>query len=73
MYLDNVWNANMSVTGMDGLPPISSAGNVIRPYTALRLAIRLPPTYDSKKAKEIISEILSKDPPYGAKIEFIGF
>ena len=29
--------------GADGLPPIANAGNVLRPQTALKLSLRLPP------------------------------
>ena len=50
MYLDNVWRPNLSITGADGLPPISSAGNVTRPMTAVRCSMRLSPITDPKKA-----------------------
>jgi len=46
MYLANTWEANLSVTGADGLPPINMAGNVVRPSTSVRLSMRLPPTMD---------------------------
>lgn len=51
MYLDNVWNPNMSITGADGLPPIAMAGNVVRAQTGARLSMRLPPSMDPKKAE----------------------
>lgn len=72
MYLNNVWRPNLSVTGSDGFPPISMAGNVIRPFTAVRCSMRLPPTTDAKRANEIMEEILSKDPPNGAKVTLHG-
>jgi hypothetical protein len=50
MYLDNQWNANLSVTGADGLPPIKMAGNAVRSSTSVRLSMRLPPTMDPLKA-----------------------
>ena len=43
MYLDNVWRANLSVTGQDGLPAVGMAGNVVRSSTALRLSMRVSP------------------------------
>jgi len=46
MYLANTWEANLSVTGADGLPKISMAGNVVRPSTSVRLSMRLPPAMD---------------------------
>ena len=72
MYLDNVWNPNMSITGADGLPPIAMAGNVVRASTGARISMRLPPSMDPKKAEAIMRETLTKDPPYGAKITING-
>ena len=46
MYLDNVWNPNMSITGAEGLPPIAMAGNVVRANTGARISMRLPPSMD---------------------------
>ena len=43
MYLENVWRANLSITGCDGLPPVSMAGNVVRSSTSVRLSMRLSP------------------------------
>jgi hypothetical protein len=54
MYLNNVWRPNLSITGAEGLPSISMAGNVLRPKTSVRCSMRLPPTYDAKKANELM-------------------
>jgi len=72
MYLDNVWNPNLSITGCEGLPPISMAGNVLRASTSVRCSMRLPPTYDAKKANEIMDKKLTENPPYGSTIELHG-
>ena len=48
--LNRTWRPALSVTGADGLPPIASAGNVLRPRTALKLSLRLPPTLDGEAA-----------------------
>jgi acetylornithine deacetylase/succinyl-diaminopimelate desuccinylase-like protein len=64
------WEPAMSVTGAGGLPDLSVAGNVLRPYTSLALSFRLPPTCDSSKAAEVITNALTSDPPYGAKVTF---
>lgn len=72
MYLDNVWNPNMSITGADGLPPVGMAGNVVRSSTSARVSMRLPPSMNPQKAEAIIREKLTKDPPYGAKITIKG-
>jgi hypothetical protein len=68
MYLGNQWGANLAVTGADGLPPIQSAGNVLRASTSVRLSMRLSPAMDAKKANEIMEKILTTDVPYNAKV-----
>src|SRR5256885_3900921 len=37
------WEPTLSVTGAEGLPALQDAGNVLRPYTAFKLSLRLPP------------------------------
>ena len=44
--LARTWHPSLSVTGVDGIPPVESAGNVLRPHTSLHLSVRLPPTCD---------------------------
>jgi acetylornithine deacetylase/succinyl-diaminopimelate desuccinylase-like protein len=64
------WRGSLAVIGADGLPPSSQAGNVLRPSTTLRLAIRLPPAADPRAAGEAIASALTSDPPYGAGVEW---
>lgn len=70
LVLNRTWRPTLSVTGVDGLPTLGDAGNVLRPYTAVKLSVRIPPTLDPVVASNKLKEILEKDPPYGAKIEF---
>jgi len=70
LVLNRTWRPFLATIGADGLPPIGSAGNVLRPYTALKLSLRLPPTCDPEKATRAMKAILEKDPPYGAKVTF---
>lgn len=70
LILNRTWRAALSVTGAEGLPEIESAGNVLRPYTSLKLSLRLPPTLDAKKAAQDLKELLEKDKPNNAKVEF---
>jgi acetylornithine deacetylase/succinyl-diaminopimelate desuccinylase-like protein len=58
----------LSVTGVDGMPPLSSAGNVLRPFTSVKLSLRLPPTLDGKKAGELLKQTLEANPPNNAKV-----
>lgn len=68
--LNRTWRAQLSVTGAEGLPTLEKAGNVLRPYTAVKLSLRLPPTMDAKDAAARLTEILEADAPYGCTVSF---
>jgi acetylornithine deacetylase/succinyl-diaminopimelate desuccinylase-like protein len=62
------WRPTLAITGADGLPSTARAGNVLRPFTALQLSVRLPPTCDADGAVAAIERALTTDPPYGARV-----
>ncbi len=66
--LNRTWRPTLSVIGQEGLPPSLSGGNVLRPFTELKLSLRLPPTTDSKEAQNALKRALTENPPYGAKV-----
>ena len=68
--LNRTWRPALSYTGVDGMPSLDSAGNVLRPHTSLKLSMRLPPTIDGVEATNTMKEILEADPPCGAKVSF---
>ena len=68
LVLNRTWRPALSITGMDGIPPLASAGNVLRPQTAVKLSLRLPPTLDGKRAGDLLKEALLRDPPNGAQV-----
>jgi acetylornithine deacetylase/succinyl-diaminopimelate desuccinylase-like protein len=70
LILNSTWRPMLSTTGVDGIPPVQSAGNVLRPMTSFVLSIRLPPTVDPSRAAAALKETLERDPPYGAKVTF---
>ena len=70
--LNRNWRPMLSVTGVEGIPPLASAGNVLRPYTALKLSVRLPPLVDGEQARTKLKTLLEADPPYGANVSFEG-
>jgi acetylornithine deacetylase/succinyl-diaminopimelate desuccinylase-like protein len=70
LILNRTWRAALAVTGADGLPPIESAGNVQRPYTSLKLSLRLPPLVDGEKAAATLKATLESDPPHSANVRF---
>ena len=70
LILNSTWRPMLSTTGVDGIPPVQSAGNVLRPMTGLVLSIRLPPGVDPKGAADAVKTTLERDPPYGAMVNF---
>ncbi len=70
LILNRTWRPSMEVIGVEGIPPIKDAGNVLRPNLKVQLSLRIPPTCDSSKAQKAIKTLLESDAPYGAKITF---
>jgi acetylornithine deacetylase/succinyl-diaminopimelate desuccinylase-like protein len=70
LYLNRTWRPALSITGAEGLPPIESAGNVLRPLTAVKVSLRIPPGCNAAQASARLKEILEHDPPYGARVRF---
>jgi acetylornithine deacetylase/succinyl-diaminopimelate desuccinylase-like protein len=70
LLLNSNWRPTLSVTGAEGMPSLQNAGNVLRPYTALKLSFRLPPGVDAQAAATAVKQALESDPPYGASITF---
>lgn len=66
--LARTWRPALSVTGCDGLPPTRVAGNVMLPFTKLKMSMRLPPTLDATQAAQSLERILTSDPPQGAHV-----
>ncbi len=68
--LNRTWRPTLSVTGVDGFPEMKSAGNVLRPYTAFKLSLRLPPLVDGHQASLHLKTLLEDNAPYNAKVTF---
>jgi acetylornithine deacetylase/succinyl-diaminopimelate desuccinylase-like protein len=68
--LNRTWRPTLSVTGADGFPELSSAGNVLRPFTAFKLSLRLPPLVDGHQASIALKALLEDNAPYNAKVTF---
>lgn len=67
-YLARTWTAQVAYTGIDGIPSTQLGGNVLRPYTTLKLSIRIPPTLNLEKARAVVLELLTKNVPYNAEV-----
>jgi len=70
LMLNNTWRPTLAVTGQEGMPDLINAGNVLLPYTVLKLSFRLPPTVDANDAAVAVKSALEADPPPLAKVEF---
>jgi acetylornithine deacetylase/succinyl-diaminopimelate desuccinylase-like protein len=70
--LNRTWTPTLSVTGAEGLPALQDAGNVLRPYTAFKLSLRLPPLVDAAQAVQQLKGLLEDNAPYQAKVTFEG-
>lgn len=68
--LRRTWAPTLSVTGVDGIPQIGNAGNVLRPYTAFKLSLRLPPLVDGNEAALKLKALLEDNAPYNARVTF---
>ncbi len=68
--LNRTWTPTLSVTGADGFPALKDAGNVLRPYTAFKLSLRLPPLIDAAQAVAEMKTLLEDNAPYQAKVTF---
>ena len=70
--LSRTWTPTLSVTGAEGFPALKDAGNVLRPYTAFKLSLRLPPLIDAAQAVQEMKQLLEDNAPYQAKVTFEG-
>ena len=70
--LNRTWKPTLSVTGADGFPDLKNAGNVLRPYTAFKLSLRLPPLVQADAAVQELKALLEDNAPYQAKVSFEG-
>jgi acetylornithine deacetylase/succinyl-diaminopimelate desuccinylase-like protein len=70
LILNRTWRPGLAITGADGWPAIADAGNVLRPFTRLKLSLRIPPRVDAQAAAAAVTRVLESDPPYGAKVTF---
>ncbi len=70
--LKRTWEPTLSVTGAEGFPALKDAGNVLRPYTAFKLSLRLPPLVDAAQCVQEMKALLEDNAPYQARVTFEG-
>ena len=70
LVLNRTWRPQLAMIGIEGLPALGDAGNVLRPYTAAKISLRIPPTLDGEQAVRLVTALFETDPPYGCKVTF---
>jgi len=66
--MNRTWEPTLSIVGVDGLPSMKDGGNVLRPFTALKLSFRLPPDIDCHIAMDKVNKVLTENTPYNASV-----
>jgi acetylornithine deacetylase/succinyl-diaminopimelate desuccinylase-like protein len=72
LLLNNSWRPALAVTGQDGMPSVTQAGNVLLPQLTCKLSLRLPPTLDADRATAAVTRLLEAEPPFGARVTATG-
>jgi acetylornithine deacetylase/succinyl-diaminopimelate desuccinylase-like protein len=70
LLLNRTWRPALAITAQGGMPDLLQGGNVLRPRTALKLSLRIPPTLDATDLDQKMKDLFEKDVPYGAKVTF---
>lgn len=64
------WEPALTVTGADGIPSVENGGNVMRPWTKIKIGMRLPPDVEASLASTAFRDIITRHPPFNAKVEY---
>jgi acetylornithine deacetylase/succinyl-diaminopimelate desuccinylase-like protein len=72
LLLNNSWRPALAVTGQDGMPSVTQAGNVLLPQLTYKLSLRLPPTLEADAAMTAVRRVLESEPPFGGRITVEG-
>ena len=70
VILNMTWQPALTIIGMEGLPSIANAANVVTKEVKFALSMRIPPNINIEKAAEVLEETLKKDPPFGVHVEW---
>ncbi len=68
LFLNKSWRPQMTVIGLNGLPNVAHAGNVLLPELKFKVNMRMPPTVNPSSAPAFITKLLTTDPPFGCSI-----
>src|SRR5262249_6194538 len=68
LLLNNSWRPALAVTGQDGMPSVTQAGNVLLPQLTYKLSVRLPPTLEADKGTAAVKHLIETEPPFAARV-----
>jgi len=71
MILNRSWRPALSITGIDGLPPLESAGNVLRPTPPARSRCAFRAGRSGRRGAGGEGDA-GEGPPYGTRVAFEG-
>ena len=72
LILNRSWRPQLAITAMDGYPTPENGGNVLLPFSTLKISLRLPPSCDGQTALAAVKKALEENPPYHAEVSFGG-
>ena len=64
------WEPALTVTGADGIPSVENGGNVLRPWTKIKIGMRLPPNVEASLASQAFKDVVTAHPPFNAKVDY---
>jgi len=70
LLINRTWKPSLCITGVDGIPPLTEAGSVLREHTSVQLSFRIPPTLNPHQTAAFLKNFIEKDPPFGASVSF---
>jgi acetylornithine deacetylase/succinyl-diaminopimelate desuccinylase-like protein len=70
--LEKTWKPQLAVTAVDGYPGSENGGNVLLPYSAVKISLRVPPTCNAEAARIAVKRVLETASPYDATVSFEG-
>lgn len=68
ILIQETWKPALTIIGIDGMPRIEEAGNVIQHAVAFRVSMRIPPEIDFEAAEQDIAHALTSNIPYGCHV-----
>lgn len=70
-YINGVLRPSLAILGFEDMPSVENASGNIKPHVCARLCFRTPPNLDNTEAFSKLKELITSNPPFGAKIEIL--